>query len=896
MIVDAPFGRGLTAAFVFSFLLLGTGVAEAQPRFRFDQMPGHLSKDVAPVRLDLALDLDPKRDSFEGRIEIEVRVRAPVAGIELHAHELSAGEAWIDGGTSKRAAAGDRQPMDVRIDTAAQTWLLARRDGAPVAAGVHRIALAYTGKVQQQGMALYRANAVVGGDTLPMLATQLEPIHARRVFPTFDEPAFRARFLLTVRAPAELQVLSNMPSTQRSVAKGIATHRFAATPPMPSYLVAVAVGRFDILEGKAAGLPVRVFTAPGKREQARYALDITRQLLPFYSHYFGTPFALPRLDQLAVPSTRWGAMEDWGLISYNEGLLLVDPATASPAQLRSVFSIVAHEVAHQWFGDLVTAGSWNEIWLNEAFATWMSNKAADHFNPTWQVRLNGRGRVDETMAGDSSDATRAIRSGPVRETAVFDVFDSITYVKGGAVLEMIEQWLGEDAFRRGLAAYMRDRKFSNATAGDLWFHVGRAAGRDVGAMATSWTDQPGFPLVSVTTTCEGGRTRVALAQQRFRYDTADRSAASSAATPALPRWRIPVRLARGTTAWTVLLADAQARTTLPGCSDEPVRANAGGHGYYHVAYEPEAMRALHDRFASLPGPDRMALLADTLALAQAGRLPLSEGLDWLTLLPQVRDAGRVPLFKQAIEAFALLDKALAGSPKQSALRASARDLLAPELARLGWEPGPQDDPETLSLRAGLVRQLASMDDAATLEQALTRVTRDESGAQPLHPSMRDDVRIAAGASADRARFDRTLAALLAASSEQERRTLAKALASGRDHGRVDELLDRMLKGDLPNNLATSMPARVAALSPFGDRAYRHVVEHWSAWEQLAGPTGKRWLLPETAEDSNDPAQARALIADQARLAGPDGAMLAARAAARIEQLAAVKARAAMPGP
>ena len=418
----------------------------------------------------------------------------------------------------------------------------------------------------------------------------------------------------------------------------------------------------------------------------------------------------------------------------------------------------------------------------------------------------------------------------------------------------------------------------------------------VGAMAATWTDQPGFPLVSVTTTCEGGRTLVTLAQQRFRYDTVDRSAASSAATPVLPRWRIPVRLARGTTAWTVLLADAQATTTLPGCSDEPVRANAGGHGYYHVAYEPEAMRALHHRFASLPAPDRVALLADTLALAQAGRLPLSEGLRWLTLLPQVRDAGRVPLFKQAIEAFALLDKALAGSPEQSAMRESARDLLASELARLGWEPRPQDDPETLALRAGLVRQLASMDDGATLEQALTRVTRDESGAEPLHPSMRDDVRIAAGASADRARFDRTLAALLAASSEQERRTLARALASGRDPGRVDELLDRMLQGDLPNNLATSMPARVAALSPFGDRAYRHVVEHWSAWEQLAGPTGKRWLLPETAENSNDPAQGRALIADQARLAGPDGAMLAARAAARIEQLAAIKARAAMPGP
>jgi len=361
-------------------------------------------------------------------------------------------------------------------------------------------------------------------------------------------------------------------------------------------------------------------------------------------------------------------------------------------------------------------------------------------------------------------------------------------------------------------------------------------------------------------------------------------------------WQIPVRLARGTTVSTVLFADAQTSVMLPGCSSEPVRANAGGRGFYRVAYEPEVLRALHDRFASLPAPDRVALLADTLALAQAGALPLGEGVRWLALLPQVQDAGRVPLFKQAVEAFDLLDKALVGSPQRSALRDSARALLAPELARLGWEPQAKDDPETLALRARLVRQLASMDNPATLEQALARVTRDESGAQPLHPSMRDAVRIAAGVAGDRDRFDRMLAALVAASSEQERRTLAAALASGRDPRRADELLDRMLRGDLPNNLALSMPATVAELSPFGDRAYRHLIEHWSAWEQLAGPVGKRWLLPGAAESLNNPAQARALIDDQARLVGPDGAMLAAQAAARVEQLAALKARAATFGP
>ncbi|WP_298825796.1 M1 family metallopeptidase [uncultured Piscinibacter sp.] len=867
---------------VFVFLAVPVA-ASAQARFRFDQTPGRLSKDVVPSLVRLALDLDPARETFDGRVEIDLRVAKPVDAIELHAHELTAGDAWLGTGRARR-------PLEIVPDTGAQLWRLVPRDGRRIAAGTHRIAIAYAGKVQRQGSGLFRATAMIDGRPEASLATQLEPIHARRVFPVFDEPAFRSRYALAVRAPAALEVLANMPRRHKRVDGGRATHEFQVTPPMPSYLFAVSVGRYEMLEGRAAGVPLRILTAAGKREQGRYALEATKLLLPYYTRYFGVPYALPRLDQLAVPSTRWGAMEDWGLISYAENGLLVDPATTSPAQQRQVFGLVAHEIAHQWFGNLVTAASWNEIWLNEAFATWMARKASDRFNPGWQVPLNYRSAIDETMSTDSSDATRAIRSGPVRETAVFDVFDDITYVKGGAVLTMIEQWLGEESFRRGLSAYMRERRLSNATAGDLWFHIGRAAGRDVAAMAASWTDQPGFPLVAVAQRCKGGATQVTLTQQRFR--------AGSASTPrgGGTHWQIPVQLARGGQRADVLLANAQSVAVLPGCSDEPVRANAGGLGFYRVAYAPDVQMALRDRFAALPAADRVALLADMLALSQAGALPLDEGLSWLERIAEVRDAGRVPLFKQAIAAFGLLDKSLAGTPQQSALRGTARALLAPELARLGWDPAPSDDPETLAIRAQLVRQLAHMDDAATLTEALERLSRDESGAQPLHASMREAVRVAAGTSADRARFQRMLAALPAAPSEQERRTLASALASGRDPARAGELLDRMLQGDLPPNVAMMMPGMVAERSPFGELAYRHLVDHWQAWAKLAGPIGQRWLLPEVAKHSNDPARARSVVEDQARLVGPDGTMLAARAAARIRQLVELKSRASGQAP
>jgi len=309
---------------------------------------------------------------------------------------------------------------------------------------------------------------------------------------------------------------------------------------------------------------------------------------------------------------------------------LFDPARSSPDTERGVFGTVAHEIAHQWFGNLVTAASWDEIWLNEAFATWMANKAMERFNPLWHTALERRFPLDWTMAGDAGDATRAIRSGPVSEASVFDVFDGITYVKGGAVLGMIEQWVGEEQFRRGLAAYMRERKFSNATAGDLWYHMAQASQSDVAAVAASWTDQPGYPLLEVASVCEGQQTRVTVSQRRMRDGAAPSSTASAGVTRAL--WQVPVRLARGSEMSTVLLVDPQQSFALSGCSGAPVVANAGGIGFYRVKYGEASAGALTQNFARLAPADQVALLSDTFALAQAGELSMTS---WFALVKQI---------------------------------------------------------------------------------------------------------------------------------------------------------------------------------------------------------------------------------------------------------------------
>lgn len=847
----------------------------AQPRFDFDQTPGLLSKQVRPSHYALQLALDPDAERFSGEVLISVDVRQPVPHILLHAHELTARTSTLLGSDGER-------PLTVTADEKTQTWQLRPADGQPITPGTHRLRLGYDGRVQRSGSGLFGAPHQALGQPARMLATQLEAVYARMVFPAFDEPAFRSVFELTVRAPKGYEVLSNMPETAAVDEGALVRHAFAATPAMPSYLVAVAVGRFEALSGQAAGVPLRILTVPGKRDRAAYALKTTEQLLPYFNHYFGVPYALPKLDQLAVPSGRNGAMEDWGLISYGEGLLLFDPATGSVRQRRTIFNIIAHEVAHQWFGNLVTAASWDEIWLNEAFATWMARKATDHFNPEWQGRLRQRSFVDGAMERDAGPATRAIRSGSVPENRVFEVFDDITYTKGGAVLSMLEQWIGPEKFRAGLGAYMRARRFSNATAGDLWFHIGQASDSDVAKMAASWTDQRGFPLIHLASRCVDGGTHIELSQQRFSMTgAADGS-----------RWQVPLVIRHGEATETLLLEGAQQSITLPGCPSLPPLLNPGGEGFYRVAYAPAQHATLAQAFDRLPPSARITLLSDTFALAQAGQATMAAYLDLLAALPRVQGADKSAAWSSTRSTLGFLDGALIGTPARAPLHAAARALLAPQLATLGWTPSSGEDSETEALRGNLIVELARFGDAATVARAQALFDADEAGRTPLPAALRASVIRAVARHADPARFKQLVARLKASPHEDDHWLYASSLAAVGDADLARQVLAMSLDGSLPPNIASRLPGMVAENPAHGELAYRFTIDHWTALSDLAGSmSGARsWLLPAAAEGFNRPEDAQRLLRDQQRLLGETGVANAQRIAAQIELLAAVRAR------
>ncbi len=854
-------------------LAVACSAAFAQPRFDFRQTPGLLSKDVVPRHYALQFALDPAAPQFEGEATITLDLARPQTRLTLHARQLTA--------TSAQVTGPDGRTHTLRVEPDAQAPLWHLHATLPLAAGKHTLQLQWTGQVNTTGQGLFRAGSP------PMLATQLQAVEARTLFPAFDEPVFRAVFEIAVRAPRGQVVLSNMPVQSETPAGEQHTlHRFVPTPAMASYLVALAVGPLEWLEGAAGALPLRIVTPPGKRALGAYALGASQQLMPWFTDYFGQPYHLPKLDQLAVPGVREGAMEDWGLVSYEESALLFDPARAGASEQRWIFSIVAHELAHQWFGNLVTAASWNEIWLNEAFATWLAEKATAHFNPGWQIPLIRRLELEAVLQRDAGDATRAIRGGVVDERRVFEVFDSITYDKGGAVLTMLEHWLGPEVFRRGLAAYMAERRLSSATAGDLWFHLGTAAGLDVRKMARRWTDQAGYPLLDASTRCEAGRLQLTLRQQRFRLDGAPPRAGE-------PPWTVPVVVARGAERQTLLLDRPDRSFALGACDGAAPVVNAGGAGFFRVRNAPTLQRQVLQQFSALDPPDKLALFSDALALVAAGHRPVAEWVALLPLLPQVQDAARPALYQHAIDALLAMSRTIPVGPVRDAIDQRARVLLAPELARLGWVPVAGEPAPVNALRADLIRSLGHFGDADVIQRAGVLVDAELAGGEVVPGATRGAVFSAAARNAGRGRFEAMVARWLGTDSQSERWVLLNALTRVGDAALAQELLALSVAGRLPTDMAVRIPGELAQGSPHGALAYRFVLARWADFERLSGDSvfgSRAWLLPNAAQGFHRPEEAARLQADQARLVGETGAQPARETAELIRQRAAWRAR------
>src|SRR3989440_10196791 len=497
--------------------------------YDFASAPGKLPKQVVPLEYSIRIVPDLSKLTFSGSETVKIKASTPVHDLVLNSAELEITKASIDG--------AQLAPATIKLDPNNELLTIALPN--ELAAGEHALALEFSGKSTEKGRGLYYMPYQEQGTGAKKnaLGTQFEPSDARRFFPCWDEPSFRARFQLTAVLPENWLAVSNMPiESERKIDIGKEV-RFQPTPSMSSYLNVFVAGELDLIETKAAGTQIRVIATKGKSEWGRYALESTAQILQYYNDYFGIRYPLPKLDQIAIPGGFGGAMENLGGITYYESVLLFDPKKSSAATRQRIYEVIAHETAHQWFCDLVTMAWWDNLWLNEGFASWMGSKCSAHFNPDWEVwmarsiqrdpaRRTGIAK-EVAMEGDARSTTHPIQQPIANEAEANSAFDDITYRKGQSFLRMLESFLGENAFRDGIRSYMAAHKYSNSTTADLWKALSDASGKPVAQIAAAWTEQPGFPIVIVKRDGDN----ILLEQQRFTINYPN--------APAL-EWKIPL--------------------------------------------------------------------------------------------------------------------------------------------------------------------------------------------------------------------------------------------------------------------------------------------------------------------------------------------------------------------
>ena len=857
--------RWLSAA-----LLTGAFSAHAEAPFSFAATPGKLPKDVVPLQYAAHLIPDVQTNTFLGSETIEIDVLKTTSAIMLNAANLQIDAASLSGktiGSSKLVAQLDSEQQTLRFALA-----------APLAPGRYQLALKFHGVISREARGLFHLEYKVGKADKTMLATNMEPSDTRRLLPTWDEPAFRANFKLTVDLPARYKAFSNTPpETLERIDGGLQRTTFRMTPKMPSYLLVLVAGELERSVAKQDGVEIGVVTTAGKQASAAFTLGATKDLLKYYNGYFGQPYPLAKLDQIAIPGGFNGAMENWGGIVYNEASLLYDPKSSPDSMMLASFGINAHELAHQWFGNLVTMAWWDNLWLNEGFASWMATKASDHFHPEGRAQLAALVEREDVMNLDARKTTHPIQTPIETEEQAADAFDAITYTKGEAFLRMLEAYLGEEPFRKGIRAYLAKHQYGNTTSADLWAALEKASGKPVQKLASDWTTQPGFPLLTVAQTCENGKRRITLTQQQYRLDEA-------ATEQRL--WSVPVQLASvNGKPWSTLLTGASSTVVQSGC-DGALVVDPGAVGYFRVQYDDAGFDALAAQVGKLPDTTRLKLLADSWSLAQGGRSELGA---YLKLVARYRDEPRLSVWQIIIASFDSLATLAEGEPERPLVRRHLISLVTPKFKQLGWQEKPGESADERSLRPLLARALAKAGDPAAMAQGSALFKRYLADPSSVSPAMREFAIEVAARGADQQLYDVIAARATQATSAEESERFSHALAGATDPALARRTLQLALSSDLPAQLTTQIVPGVAQGGHRG-LAWEFALANRAALLKDQESVNQNQLFPSLVSDSSNPADADMMERYVASNFGPDAQVEAQRVGNAIRTRATQKQR------
>ncbi|MBI1683388.1 M1 family metallopeptidase [Caulobacter hibisci] len=789
-----------TAAAVALVFASGTVLAAGTPAgtpagtkgATFASVTTQLPRSAYPTHYDLSFTPDAAKMSFTASVKITVEVTQPTATITLQAADLTFAKAAIDG-----------KAATIKVDDEAQTAAFTVK--APLAKGKHVLVIDYAGQIYTQAAGLFALDYDTEQGPKRALYTQFENSDARRFIPSWDEPFHKATFSVEATIPTGQMALGNMPIAKSVDLPGGKTRvTFATSPKMSTYLLFFGLGEFDRASVKTGGVDIGVVTKKGDLPKAKFALEAAGPLVAWYNDYFGVDYPLPVLDHIAAPgrSQFFSAMENWGAIFYFEYALLMDPSISTQRDAQNIYTTIAHETAHQWFGNLVTMAWWDDLWLNEGFASWMESRATETFHPEWNAQLGAVAGREYAMNLDGLVSTHPVVQHVETVEQASQAFDGITYQKGEAVIRMLEGYVGEDAWRGGVRAYIKAHAYSNTVSDDLWKAVETSAGKPITAIAHDFTLQPGVPLIRVDGgACEGGKQVLTLTQGEFSKDFPDKK-------PLV--WRVPVnaRALDGSTVAKTVVEGGKASLTVEGCG--PVVVNAGQTGYYRTLYAPARFQALAERFGQLPAIDQLGLLSDAWSMGTAGQQPAADALDLIAATPA--DADPQVLAKVA-GVLSAIDGYYQGQPERAAFRKLAIAKLSPMLARVGWTPQAGEPDPVAILRGDLIATLGGLGDPAVVAEARRRYAADKTDATAIPAPLRKAILGVVAANADAATWDALHAQAKAEKTPLVRTQLYSLLAAAQDEALARKALDLALTAEPGETNSASMISGVAARHP-----------------------------------------------------------------------------------
>jgi len=780
-----------------------------------------LPEIAVPDNYKLTLSPDFTKNNFAGEETIQVRVLKPTSQIVLNAAEIDFQDVAIMSGSTTQKA-------KVTLDKDKETATLAVDN--QVQPGPATITIRYTGTLNDQLRGFYLGKDDQGRK---YAATQLEATDARRAFPAFDEPAYKATFNVTVVADQGMTVISNtqvVSDTQGP--EGKHTVHFATTPKMSCYLVAVVVGNFEYIEGSADGIPIRVYTSPGKKDLAPFALDAAENIMRYYNHYFDIKYPYGKLDLVGLADFSAGAMENTGCITFRDLLLLVDEKHTSLDLKKVVASVIAHEMAHQWFGDLVTMQWWDDFWLNEGFATWMSSKPVEAWRPEWKMQLDDVSDTVNSLNADSLVNTHPIHQAAQTTEEILELADQISYGKTAAVLRMLESYLGPETFRAGVNAYLQQHAYANATAADFWNAQTQVSHKPVDQIMPTWVQQAGAPLVSIKAQCSGNSETVSLEQQRYFYDRPKFEAGSS------ELWQVPVCLKEGSSATSSaeqceLLARRQQSFTLKGCSPW-IFVNADARGFFRSAYDSEALHSVaKDAESALNPAERILLLSDVWASVRVNHEKIG---DFMGIAEAFQSDRSPAVLGELTERLDYIGRYLVSDTDRGAYGLWVRQLLAPVVKDVGWEPKANEDVEFESLRADLMRALgytARDPETEALARKLSAQAIDDPSS--VNHELAQAAFQVAAQGGDDALYNKILNRLKTARTPEETFVYQQTLASFSDPQLLQRTLEFAISPDVRSQDSLLVITRVMQ-NPLGQKvAWDFVRSHWGKIENLGGP-------------------------------------------------------------